>query len=127
MDKFDILDRMVRAGDVLLYPIDEIPQMAQIARDPILAYGEESGHKHLVRGSQVQVYETRNPIPMKTLLKTVLVDKFVEVMLPAVLVHENREGKQADHKPKDVEPGKYMLIRETEFQPFEQEIKQVED
>lgn len=127
-----VVDRMVRAGDVLLYPIPEIPSFAQETSNHILAYGEKSGHKHLVKG-QVQVFETRVPEPMQTLsLRKVLAKKFVKVlqstlMQPTVLVHENKKGQQADHKPRVLQPGSYMVIQEKEWQPFEEMVKTVED
>src|SRR3989304_3476004 len=37
MEKYDILDRMVRAGDVILYPLDEIQNNATEKNNNIIA------------------------------------------------------------------------------------------
>lgn len=131
-NKFDILDRMVRQGDVLLYPIEQIPADAFQVDNPILAYGEKSGHKHKLRG-QTLVFQTLDKKPMRTLdMKQVQTDMFVRVVEstmtnPAELVHENKQGKQADHLPKNLKVGDYMVIREEELSPFEEQIRRVED
>lgn len=130
--KFDILDRMVRAGDVLLYPIDTIPTIAYKSSITTVAYGEKSGHEHKLKGN-VQLYMTTNPIPMRTLdMKEVHADKFVQVVEssvtnPATLVHENAKGQKADHDTKNLKVGSYMVIQEEEYSPFEDQIKRVED
>ena len=128
MSNYEALkDRMVRAGDVLLYPIDAIPDLAYPTNDTILALGEKSGHKHLMRG-QLQVFETRDPMEMETVsLRKVLARKFLQILEPSLLVHENKQGKQADHKAREVKPGAYMVLREKELNPFEEMVKQVED
>jgi len=131
-NKFDILDRMVRQGDVLLYPIDAIPADAFQVDNPIVAFGEKSGHKHQLHG-QVQVFQTLEKKPMRTLdMKQVLTDHFVRVVEstitnPAELVHENKQGKKADHEAKQLKVGDYMVVREEEFSPFEEQIRRVED
>ncbi len=130
--KFDILDRMVRQGDVLLYPIDEIPADAIKSDITTLAYGEKSGHEHKVRG-QVLVYNTMQPKTLRTLdMKEVTADKFVQVLEstvtnPASLVHENSKGQKADHDARNLKVGNYMVIQEEEYSPFEDQIHRVED
>lgn len=130
--KFDILDRMVRQGDVLLYPIDEIPATAIQVQNLTLAYGEKSGHEHKLHG-QVQVFDTVEKVPMRTLdAKQLLVDKFVKVLKstiaePSTLVHEDAKGQKADHDAKNLKVGNYMVVQEEEYSPFEDQITRVED
>lgn len=132
MTKYDVLDKMVRQGDIILYPIDAIPKYAQLKYSPVLAFGEKNGHKHLVRG-QVQVYETLEPEPIRLLsMAKVLAKKFVKVLetsmlQPTLLVHENKQGEKADHQSKKVQPGLYAVLTEQEYSPFEEEIKPVLD
>jgi len=132
MTKYDVLDKMVRQGDIILYPIEELQKYAQLKYSPVLAFGEKSGHKHLVRG-QVQVYETLEPEPIRLLsMAKVLAKKFVKVLetsmlQPTLLVHENKQGEKADHQSKKVKPGLYAVLTEQEYSPFEEEIKPVLD
>ena len=96
MTKYDVLDKMVRQGDVVLYPIDELPKYAQLQYNRILAFGEKSGHRHTMKG-QVEVYETLQPEPIRLLsMAKVQVKKFVKVLetsmlQPATLVHEDKK------------------------------------
>ena len=132
ISKYDILDRMVRQGDVLLYPIEEIPTDGIQTSNTTLAYGEKSGHEHKLHG-QLQVYVTPDKKPMRTLDgKEVFVDRFVKVLKstltePAQLVHQDEKGQQADHDVKNLKVGNYMMIQEEEYSPFEDQIHKVVD
>jgi hypothetical protein len=65
----------IRQGDVLLTPIDKLPENLK-EKDNILAYGEVTGHKHQLVGTQVQVFadDRRN--------------QFAEVKEKSILRHE---------------------------------------
>lgn len=49
----------IRQGDVLLYPVPDMPQPAGLPRrqEVILAYGEATGHAHRLRGAEVYEWE----------------------------------------------------------------------
>ena len=90
--------KMYRQGDVLLLPIESIPENTQKINDKILAFGEATGHKHQLTGATVQVFQDSNS------------NKFIEAGQGTVLVHD-------EHKPLDIEQGKYQVIIQREYNP----------
>lgn len=95
-----------RHGDLILMPINELPDFDKLTEtgSTVLAVGETTGHKHQIRGSQVLVYEDEAQT------------KYVSIKGSAQLVHE-------EHNTIDLEPGVYKVINEREFDPFLEEIE----
>lgn len=93
---------MFRQGDVLVVPVAEIPQAAQVVpRDKgrvILAYGEVTGHAHVVDA------------PEATLLTTTEQERFLRLVTAAPLVHE-------EHATITLPAGNYQVIRQAEYEP----------
>ena len=81
-------------GDVLLFPVDRIPDGAQvqIGETHTLAYGERTGHSHVLDRAQ---------------LSTVGTERYVEVGEGAAIRHQ-------DHGPVVVPAGLYRVIQQTE-------------
>jgi hypothetical protein len=92
---------MVRQGDVLLVPVETIPETAKpVARDRgrvILAYGEVTGHAHAV--ADATAVELRDGD-----------QRYLRVPRPVTLRHE-------EHGPIDVRPGSYRIVIQREYVP----------
>jgi hypothetical protein len=99
---------LLRQGDVLLVPIERIPNGAVPStsrRSPlVLAEGEATGHAHVLRGQSVRLLRHRSPsiAPDKQYL---LVEHE-----PAMLMHE-------EHDSIRVPPGAYRVVRQREYEP----------
>ncbi len=89
--------KMYRQGDILLVQVSKIPPKHRKVTSNVLVYGEATGHAHRVQGGNVvQTYKTGSI--------------FVIARKGTTLVHN-------EHGPIDLEPGKYQLIRQREFNP----------
>lgn len=98
-------------GDVILKKIDTIPQAAKkvIVKDQIiLAEGETTGHAHRI----LDLVGTK-------LLQSGSV-MYLHLDQPKALVHE-------EHGKLTIEPGDYEIDRIKEYNPFEKEIRRVQD
>jgi hypothetical protein len=91
----------VRQGDVLLVPVDEIPEAATVVpRDQgrvILAYGEATGHAHAFDVFAASLLEDDGL-------------RYLKLREAAPLVHE-------EHAPITVAPGLYRVVIQREFVP----------
>lgn len=117
---------MYRQGDISLHPVPALPATAQKAPDPVLAYGEATGHQHRLEGAQVGVFADADG------------QKFVEVGPEgAQLIHDfansggvttAQEAVEKDlHLTQDILPGIYAVKVEQEYDPFEDVLRQVTD
>lgn len=104
---------MLRQGDVLLVPVDQIPADAKPRKGKdrlILARGEVTGHHHSLvaeRGGEIDVLETKAG------------EVFARIMAaPAREVHQ-------EHAAIEVPPGNYQVVIQREYHP--QEIRRVAD
>lgn len=98
-------------GDVLIKS-SVIPQEAKrekIADKVILAEGEITGHAHVLTDvkDKVETFKHGNALYMR-------------VKQPVIVKHE-------EHKSLTIQPGDYMIDRVKEFDPFEEEIRRVQD
>lgn len=96
--------KMRRHGDLLIVEVDNIPSEAKLKEGRILAYGEVTGHKHVMDVGEL--FETREG---KLYLKLGKMGK---------LSHE-------EHKQITLPPGSYEVIRQREYSP--ERIRQVAD
>lgn len=95
---------MYRQGDVLIIPVQDIPDGAKpIARESgrlILAHGEATGHAHVVEGEA-------------TFLAADIEDlerRFLRVEEEAEVVHD-------EHDAIVLPPGDYEVVRQREYAP----------
>jgi hypothetical protein len=95
---------LVRQGDVLLVPLDEIPYARQHVRDHnVVAEGEATGHAHVVVGPARLVQATPHT--------AVAGELFVVVHgRSATLRHE-------EHDPIELARGVYRVVRQREYEP----------
>ncbi len=97
---------IVRQGDVLLVPIDEVPfvnaREVDVSSRFVLAEGEATGHAHVVLGRSRlfgRIPGTRGPVT-----RCLLVEE------PATLVHQ-------EHDAIALAPGAYEIRRQREYVP----------
>ncbi len=101
---------MIRQGDILLVPVEGIPEgarpVARLHGRLILAEGELSGHAHAILDERVDLYElvfSDDVAEMRRRLK---------VEAEVALVHE-------EHAPITLVPGEYEVRRQREYVPGE--------
>jgi hypothetical protein len=96
---------MYRQGDVLIVPVDAIPEGVEpIARENdrvVLAHGEATGHAHAIRGDRAALF--RDP------------------MLAAIFMHVAGDAsvtlEHDEHATIDLPPGNYRIVRQREYDP----------
>lgn len=92
----------IRQGDVLLLPVADLPQeLVEVPRDAgrlVLAYGEATGHAHVVDA----------PPDEAQLLRTADDARFLRIMSAAFLVHE-------EHAAIELAPGTYRQVPQEEW------------
>jgi hypothetical protein len=105
------MKEILQHGDVILKRIDKIPEsMKKIAPkgNIILAEGEVTGHAHRIKEiNKAELFENNGLFMLK-------------VNDPVDLVHE-------EHKTITIQPGSYEIDRVKEYDPFEEEIRRVQD
>jgi hypothetical protein len=85
-----------RQGDVVLRQVASLPRSADLVSGGVLAVGEATGHSHrFADGGSFALWEKHGR-------------RFVEVMKPATLIHE-------EHKSLVIPPGIYEQLAEQEF------------
>jgi hypothetical protein len=103
--------KLYRHGDLSFTPIKKLPDNLKVVKNPVLAYGETTGHKHqlLERTSdQFQVLEDNAG------------NKYLKINEPTDLVHE-------EHKKITIEKGLYFVRNEREYNYFELQSQRVVD
>jgi len=97
----------IRQGDVLLRPVDKIQGSLTDKKEKILAFGEVTGHKHILRGEDTKFYKHNNQV-------------LVEVgEHEAELIHD-------EHKQLHVPKGLYQVVIQREWS-LQQQVQQVTD
>ena len=103
------MGRQYRQGDVLLVQVDALPSDAgcpdKATGDIVLAYGEVTGHAHVVTATAASLYHSSG-------------EYFLEVNAATPLSHQ-------EHASILLEPGVYRVIRQREYTP--QENRRVQD
>ena len=96
-----------RHGDLLIREVSTIPSNAIPLSTNIIAMGEKTGHNHQISGP-AQVYET----PDK--------QKYFQANKEIFLKHQ-------EHNSLRIQAGRYVIISEREYDPFEDIQVWVED
>ncbi len=100
-------------GDVLVQKIKELPEGFSSYKkcdDNAVAYGEATGHVHLLDEGVVDVRQ--DPSNM--------MNRFIEIAETAVLKHQ-------EHKQVTLPPGIYKSWPQEEYDPFTKKLRQVAD
>jgi hypothetical protein len=99
--------RWFQQGDVMIKPVEEIPDDARMLSDPVLAHGEASGHTHRAIGLNTQVYQAGTRL-------------FLSAPYGAEIRHE-------EHKPIQVPRGLYVIEIVREYDHFREIARGVLD
>lgn len=105
-----------RQGDVLLVAVDDIPKDAKKAKNNIIAYGESSNHCHAMTG-EVDVLEKDG-------------ESYMVVGADGKLEHvrvDNPGSWTGEHLPIAVPPGKYRVVHQQEYDPWEKHSRLARD
>jgi hypothetical protein len=95
------MTKQYRQGDVFFQEIDKLPDGVEVTNNPILAYGEVTGHSHRVCNADAcQMF----------------VDKSGNVYI--VSTGEVNIGHE-EHGPVTLPPGIHVVTRQREYDPIE--------
>lgn len=114
--------RLLRQGDVLLVPVDELPQDSlavdedHAAREHVLAEGEATGHSHVLEGTDVRRVVLHRSQRWAPPLRWTYV----------VVEHDGAILKHEEHLPIPVEAGVYEVRRQREYQPSRRWVQVVD-
>jgi len=97
----------IRHGDVFLRKIESIDKGLKKVESNVIEAGEATGHHH--RGINMELYADDKGVIRE-----------VEVPQEGYLVHE-------DHYPIQVEKGAYEIVRQVEYNPYEETARRVMD
>ena len=99
---------MYRHGDLLIVRRESIPENLRVRESCVLAEGEATGHAHRVRGGATVLEDDKGLTYVRVTEEG------------AVVTHE-------EHAPITLPPGEYEVVRQREFDPFEQATRKVAD
>ena len=103
--------KLIRQGDVLLRPVAALPPGLKPLESRTLAYGEQTGHAHVVIDGDVFVGEDGK--------------LYVEARHGSQLRHQDQSGAVAEHLSLTLEPGIYEVRTEEDYSP--EGLRRVED
>ncbi len=114
-------------GDVQFKMIEKLPNDCKKVSNSPLAYGEISGHVHILTGD-VEMFENKGKRFAKIGNKKARLQHILEGNLKsASCMTEVKELPVADHKSILLPPGIYEFGIQKEYNPFENVFKQVVD
>ena len=105
------MDKIIQHGDVLLKTVKDIPKNVKCIKSKnrvVIMDGEVTGHAHAIYTPEKVDYLENNGL------------FYLRVNEPVELKHE-------EHKTITINPGYYKIDRVKEYNPFEQEIREVQD
>ena len=99
--------KIFRHGDLLIREITEFPKkLKRIPQNGVLAEGEVTGHLHRLEGKH-EIYDGMS-------------EKFFEAFEENKLTHD-------EHKMLKIPKGKYIVLNEREYNPWDEDIQEVYD
>ncbi len=96
----------IRQGDVMLVPVETIPEDAKAQRPSrklVLAEGEKTGHHHVLQGEKLEELLLPGDVAE-------IEQRFVRVLSEATLEHQ-------EHSTLTIPPGDYEVRRQREYAP----------
>lgn len=103
--------KILRHGDLLIKEINEFPKNLKKLNHGTLALGEQTGHHHTLQRVKEHQFD---------LLEDAQGNKFILILDRTDLTHQ-------EHDTVTLEPGKYQMTIEREFDPWTEEINKVKD
>ena len=113
-------------GDVEFKMIDSIPITAKRTDNTPLAYGEVSGHVHVLTG-EVECFEDNGRRFARIKGDGARLQHIHESNLKSEFLIETKELPAMDHKSILLPPGIYEFGIQKQYDPFEEVFKQVQD
>ena len=102
-----------RQGDVFLKEIDNLPEDAIKVEGTVLAYGETTGHQHILESQTATLYESKKGVTVTTKSgESLIFNRFLEVVETAPLTHQ-------EHSTVTVMPKIYIVGQKREFDALE--------
>jgi hypothetical protein len=114
------------AGDVQFKMIDKLPKNTKEVENTPLAYGETSGHIHILTGD-VKMFESGGKRFAIIGNGKARLQHILEGNLKPFCMTEVKELPAADHKSILLPPGTYEFGIQKQFNPFEKVFEQVKD
>jgi hypothetical protein len=120
MKNKELQKRMIRHGEVLCLPIDELPEnFEQIFEGKEFIIGHsETGHFHTAVGTAKDALTVYKPAGADS------ADIYLRVNSPSKVEHKKTFDK---HETKELHPGLYLIRTKNEYDPFEKIMRQVQD
>lgn len=113
-------------GDVQFKQLTNLPNNVKQIENSPLAYGEISGHVHILTGD-VTMFENENSRFAKVGKKGARLQHILEGNLKPFCMTETKELPVADHKSILFTPGIYEFGIQKQYDPFENVFKPVVD
>lgn len=88
---------MYRQGDILIVPVDKLPEALRPREGNVIAEGEATGHAHRIEAADA-------------LLESVRGEMFMKLVSASRIVHE-------EHGPIELPAGLYRIVRQREYSP----------
>jgi hypothetical protein len=115
-------------GDVQFRQLVSIPSEAKKIENKPIAYGEHSGHQHIITGESIDLFE----MPDGTLIAVVGKDggrlqHIHESKLTTKAWRETKELEKADHNSHLLSPGIYEFWIQNSFNPYSKLMEKVID
>lgn len=105
------MKKPIRHGEIMLVPVDEVPEGKTTAPKSFIVGHSETGHHHVLEG-RFEVTETQKQ------------ELYFRLFEPAKLVHKKATDR---HKDLVIPAGMYQRFHDTEYDPFEKVIRDVAD
>lgn len=112
-------------GDVMIKQVALPKGAAKVANKPV-AYGEHSGHQHVVTGD-VELYEFEGRTFAVVGNDGASLQHVHESRFKTSMYGSKKHIEQADHKPVDLPPGTYELFIQNAYNPFKKVFEKVID
>ena len=114
------------AGDVQFKMIDRLPENAKRIENRPLAYGETSGHIHVLTGN-VEMFEIEGKMYAVVGNDGARMQHVMENNITPECMTEVKELPVADHKSILLPPGTYEFGIQKQYNPFDKVFEQVRD
>ena len=102
---------LYRHGDLAITQIEKLPKNLKEIKNNILAYGEATGHGHILIAEPEITFRV---------LEDKRGEKYLDIRKPTQLTHQ-------EHKTITIERGFYFISHEKEYDYTAEELKRVKD
>ena len=102
----------VRHGEIMIVPVEEIPNGKTSKHTSFIVGHSETGHHHVLEGTEFEVTEDKKK------------ELYFRLFEPTKIVHKKVTDR---HKDLVIPAGLYKRYHDTEYDPFQQIIRNVAD